>query len=100
MNGVIMEAEFVNIFVEKQKQYIVDLTLRNLMLEARVAYMEQATKQMVDEFQRQKETVEKQQQELAQTLSLKEGEIEHLRNRVQELLVQEQQNVKAAAVKK
>lgn len=95
-----MEAEFVNIFVEKQKQYIVDLTLRNLMLEARVAYMEQATKQMVDEFQRQKETVEKQQQELAQTLSLKEGEIEHLRNRVQELLVQEQQNVKAAAVKK
>jgi predicted nuclease with TOPRIM domain len=94
-----MEAEFVNIFVEKQKQYIIDLTLRNLMLDARVAYMEQAAKRMVEEFQQQKEAVETQQQEMSQTLTLKEGEIEHLRKRVQELL-EELQKTQMPAAKK
>lgn len=94
-----MEAEFVNIFVEKQKQCIIDLTLRNLMLDARVAYMEQASKQMIEDFQQQKQAAETQQHELAQTLSLKEGEIEHLRNKVQELLEQTQK-AQAPAAKK
>ena len=94
-----MEAEFVNIFVEKQKQCIIDLTLRNLMLDARVAYMEQAAKQMIEEFQQQKQVAENQQHELAQTLSLKEGEIEHLRKRVQEQL-EESQKTQTPAAKK
>lgn len=94
-----MEAEFVNIFVEKQKQSIVDLTLRNLMLDARVTYMEQATKQMIEEFEQQKLADQTRQQEISQTLSLKEGEIEHLRNKVQELTEQLQKQQAPAAKK-
>ena len=43
-----MEAEFVNIFIEKQRESIVDLTSRNIMLEARVLFAEQKLQKMVD----------------------------------------------------
>lgn len=39
-----MEADFVNIFVEKQRESIVDLTSRNIMLDARITYAEQKVK--------------------------------------------------------
>lgn len=43
-----MEAEFVNIFIEKQREVLVDLTSRNIMLEARVLFAEQKLQKMVD----------------------------------------------------
>lgn len=41
-----MEAEFVSIFVEKQRESIVDLISRNIMLEARIVFAEQKLSQM------------------------------------------------------
>ena len=41
-----MEAGFVNIFVEKQREVIVDLTSRNIMLDARISFAEQKLEQM------------------------------------------------------
>jgi hypothetical protein len=43
-----MEAEFVNIFVEKQRESIVDLTSRNIMLEARISFSEQKLLKVTD----------------------------------------------------
>jgi predicted RND superfamily exporter protein len=43
-----MEAEFVNIFIEKQREVLVDLTSRNIMLEARVLFAEQKLQKMID----------------------------------------------------
>lgn len=40
-----MEAEFVNIFVEKQREAIVDLTARNIMLEARLTFATKTAEQ-------------------------------------------------------
>ena len=40
-----MEAEFVNIFVEKQREAIVDLTSRNIMFEARIAFAAKTAEQ-------------------------------------------------------
>ena len=86
-------------FVEKQKQSIIDLTLRNLMLDARVAYMEQGAKQIIEEFEQQKQVAENRQQEISQTLTLKESEIEHLRSKVQELTEQLQKQQTPVAKK-
>ena len=41
-----MDAGFVNIFVEKQREVIVDLTSRNIMLDARISFAEQKLEQM------------------------------------------------------
>lgn len=43
-----MEAEFVSIFVDKQREVIVDLTSRNIMLDARIIFAEQKLAQMKD----------------------------------------------------
>ena len=43
-----MEAEFVNIFIEKQREFLVDLTSRNIMLEARILFAEQKLLKMAD----------------------------------------------------
>lgn len=52
-----MEAEFVSIFVEKQRESIVDLISRNIMLEARIVFAEQKLaqmKQLTDELEANK----------------------------------------------
>ena len=55
-----MEAGFVNIFVEKQREVIVDLTSRNIMLDARISFAEQKLEQMqelIKELEANKEHV-------------------------------------------
>lgn len=99
-----MEAEFVSLFVEKQREVIVDLTSRNIMLEARVSFAEQKLQQMKelsDELEANKEQVnllgaynrqadEDKRQLVASELRLKgeitdmNKELEHLRNKVNE----------------
>ena len=51
-----MEADFVNIFLEKQREVIVDLTSRSIMLEARVAYADQKARQSHSLIQELEET--------------------------------------------
>lgn len=41
-----MEAEFVNVFVEKQREMINDLVSRNVMLDARLSFAEQKSVKM------------------------------------------------------
>lgn len=106
-----MEAEFVNIFVEKQREAIVDLTSRNIMLEARIFFAEQKLQKMNDlsqELQANQEhvnqlldinkVIEEEKRILAAAevrlknelvekdvqLAEKVKEIEHLRNKVNE----------------
>jgi hypothetical protein len=47
-----MEAEFVNMFVQKQKDTMVDFLLKNVMLEARIALAETKLRAQEDELQR------------------------------------------------
>lgn len=43
-----MDADFVNVFVEKQRETITDLFSRNIMLDARVTFAEQKIQQMLN----------------------------------------------------
>jgi len=43
-----MEADFVNVFIEKQREVISDLTSKNVMAEARLAFAEQKLLQVQD----------------------------------------------------
>lgn len=99
-----MEAEFVSIFVEKQREVIVDLTSRNIMLEARIMFAEQKLSQMkelTEELEANKEQVnllgaynrqaDEDKRQLAAAESRMKGEmadmnkeLEHLRNKVNE----------------
>jgi chromosome segregation ATPase len=99
-----MEAEFVSIFVDKQREVIVDLTSRNIMLDARIMFAEQKLAQMkelADELEANKDhvnqltAVNKQKEEEKQQLSIAESrlkgemvdmnkELEHLKIKVKE----------------
>ena len=55
-----MEADFVNVFIEKQREVISDLTSKNVMAEARLAFAEQKLQQVqdvIDELNANKEHV-------------------------------------------
>ncbi len=43
-----MDADFVNVFVEKQRETITDLFSRNIMLDARVTFAEQKIQQLLN----------------------------------------------------
>lgn len=53
-----MEAEFVNMFVQKQKDAIVDALMKNIMLETRIAIAETKL-QSLSEIETQYQTAQK-----------------------------------------
>lgn len=89
-----MEADFVNIFVEKQRESIVDLTSRNIMLDARITYAEQKVK-LVQEYEQVIIDLQNKNEELTQSVArvvdlqnscdAKEKELNHLKTKVGEL---------------
>lgn len=64
-----MEADFVNVFIEKQREVISDLTSKNVMAEARLAFAEQKLQRVqdvIDELDANKEHVVQLMQQLEQ----------------------------------
>lgn len=104
-----MEAEFVNIFVEKQRETIVDLVSRNIMLEARVAFASKTAEQVANQTQEavaqiQVSLEEAQAQVIAtkgeserdigllkQTIAEKDKEINHLKTKVRDQITEADQ---------
>lgn len=54
-----MEADFINVFVQKQKDTMVDLLLQRVMLEARLAYAETKLQSSEEQIQQLKITESK-----------------------------------------
>jgi hypothetical protein len=89
-----MEADFVNIFVEKQRESIIDLTSRNIMLEARITYAEQKVK-VVQEYEQSLVDLQNKNEELTRNAALfaglqenctsKDKELKHLKVKVGEM---------------
>lgn len=119
-----MEADFVNVFIEKQREVISDLTSKNVMAEARLAFAEQKLLQVqdvfeelnankehavqlmrqVEELNQEKLTVVQQYKEqlysAEQYLNQKTNDIEELKDIVQKLKVEnEVYEAKAARLK-
>ena len=104
-----MEAEFVNIFVEKQRETIVDLVSRNIMLEARVSFASKTAEQVAHQTQEavaqiQVSLEEAQAQVIAtkgeserdigllkQTIAEKDKEINHLKTKVRDQITEADQ---------
>lgn len=85
-----MEADFVNVFIEKQREVISDLTSKNVMAEARLAFAEQKLLQVqdvIDELNANKEHVI---QLMRQLEELNEEKIKITRE-AQQLIVEFQQ---------
>lgn len=59
-----MDSEFVNVFIEKQREVINDLTSRNIMLETRVAVAESKLNTGVPQLIAENEELKKKNQEL------------------------------------
>ena len=83
-----MEAEFVNVFVEKQREMINDLVSRNVMLDARLAFAErnsvkmQEYEQAILELQSTQTVLQEQNQKLLQETTViqqRDNEIAQLR---------------------
>ena len=83
-----MEAEFVNVFVEKQREMINDLVSRNVMLDARLSFAEQKSVKMQEyeqailELQSTQTVLQEQNQKLLQETTViqqRDNEIAHLR---------------------
>jgi predicted RNase H-like nuclease (RuvC/YqgF family) len=91
-----MEADFVNIFVEKQRESIIDLTSRNIMLEARITYAEQKNK-VVQEYEQTIVNLQNKNEELIRNLAqfdglqesctAKDKELFHLKTKMGEMEV-------------
>lgn len=119
-----MEADFVNVFIEKQREVISDLTSKNVMAEARLAFAEQKLLQVqdvfeelnankehavqlmrqVEELNQEKLTVVQQYKEqlysAEQYLNQKTNDIEELKDIVQKLKVEKEvYEAKAARLK-
>jgi hypothetical protein len=89
-----MEADFVNIFIEKQRESINDLTSRNIMLDARIVYAEQKVKvaqeyeQVIIDLQNKNEELTRnvvQFDELQKDCTSKDKELKHLKAKVGEM---------------
>jgi len=118
-----MEAEFVNVFVEKQREMINDLVSRNVMLDARLSFAEQKSVKMQEyeqailELQSTQTVLQEQNQKLLQettviqqrdneiaqlraTMAERDVDIEQLRSSVKQLtLDSEIQAAKANRIK-
>ena len=119
-----MEADFVNVFIEKQREVINELTSKNVMAEARLAFAEQKLLQVQDvinelnankehavqlmqqleELKQEKLTIVQQYKEqlhsAEQYLNQKTNDIEELKDIVQKLKVEnEVYEAKAARLK-
>lgn len=97
-----MEAEFVNIFVEKQREAIVDLTSRNIMLEARITFAAKTAEQAAQQAEESLAYFQKSLQEsqahvvavqeesardialLQQTVTERDKELNHLKAKVKD----------------
>ena len=89
-----MEADFVNIFIEKQRESINDLTSRNIMLDARIVYAEQKVKvaqeyeQVIIDLQNKNEELTRNAAQvdfLQRESKAKDKELIHLKAKVSEM---------------
>lgn len=62
-----MDAEFINMYVQKQKDAMVDLLTQNVMLETRIAIAEKKISAQIDEIEKLK-VVESQMEEMRKDL--------------------------------
>jgi hypothetical protein len=89
-----MEADFVNIFIEKQRESINDLTSRNIMLDARIVYAEQKVK-VAQEYEQVIIDLQNRNEEQTRNVALLDGvqkdcaakdkELKHLKSKVGEM---------------
>lgn len=98
-----MEAEFINVFIEKQREVIHDLMTKNVMAEARIAFAEQKLSQVqsiIDELEANKEHAQQLMQQvdelnntnknLTQDILQKNVEIEQLSGEVKKLNIEKE----------
>lgn len=93
-----MEAEFVNIFVEKQRETIIDLVSRNIMLESRMVFAEKTVEQAKQQAQEAAVLMQVDIDEALKTTAAKEAviaekdkELNHLKVKVKDLTTEAEQ---------
>jgi len=85
-----MEADFVNVFIEKQREVINDLTSKNVMAEARLAFAEQKLLQVQDVFEELNANKEHAVQLMQQLKELNEEKLTIVQQYNEQLLLAEQ----------
>ena len=85
-----MEADFVNVFIEKQREVINDLTSKNVMAEARLAFAEQKLLQVQDVFEELNANKEHAVQLMQQLKELNEEKLTVVQQYKEQLLLAEQ----------